>query len=84
MPILGLNQPKKSASELAKERAAKIMEFASQVRCAKFLDTQMYNDGINQYVIYCFMAEFEDGHRELCSGKEDNDWIRAILPKVDW
>ena len=84
MPILGLNQPKKSAEEIAKERSVQITEWASRVARARFLDTEMFNNGYDIAVLYCFLVEFTDGSRELREGRKNDPWILALLPKVTW
>ena len=69
------------------ERAANARAFAEKVVKAKPLGIAISEEGsggiLTNYVIYAFILEFQDGHRELYQGKNDDVVINAILSKVD-
>ncbi|MBR4459710.1 MAG: hypothetical protein IKS31_12190 [Clostridia bacterium] len=35
------------------------------------------------YVNYAFLLQFDDGHRELYSGKQDDEIVGMLLDKID-
>lgn len=82
---MGLFGP--SRAERDAELAATITAYLNSVTKVKPLGVSISEEGSNgyltNYVIYAFLLEFTDGHRELCSGKDTDPVINGLLSKID-
>lgn len=78
---MGLFGPNKA------ERDAQTKAYIGGIVKVKPMGVTVSEEGSNgyftNYIIYAFLLQFSDGHRELYSGKADDQVIQAILGMIE-